>query len=113
MGGVDPFSSEANGDAAYFLDRPADQWRRGCAVVLAKVRRLVFLGDGGFARWRIAAIMAKASMIHDDATRARICFHCDRARTRSSRSQNYPRSPSDDPRLLPVFRAMFPLDTKW
>jgi hypothetical protein len=65
MGGVDPFSSESNGDAAYFLDRPADQWRRGCAVVLAEVRRFVFLGDGGLARWRIAAIMAKASITND------------------------------------------------
>ena len=31
----------------------------------AVVRRFVFLGDGGLARWRIAAIMAKASITRE------------------------------------------------
>jgi hypothetical protein len=46
-------------------------------------------------------------MTHDDANHARIRSRCDRARTRSSRSQNYSRSPTDDPRPLPAFRPMF------
>src|SRR5260370_34160215 len=62
MCGLDPLSSESDGDAADFLDRPTDQRRRGYALVFSVVRRLVFFGGGGLARWRIAAIMAKASI---------------------------------------------------
>ena len=49
--------SELDSDAADFLDRPADQER--CLVR----RRGVFLSAGSaLARWRMTAIMAKASM---------------------------------------------------
>src|ERR1700677_76906 len=53
-----PFSSEFDGDAADFLDRPADQGWGGCALAAAEARALRFSGDGGLARRRIAAIMA-------------------------------------------------------
>src|ERR1700694_1188195 len=59
MCGSDPLSSESDGDAADFLDRPTDQWRRGYSLIFAVVRRFVFLGGGELARWRITAIMAK------------------------------------------------------
>jgi hypothetical protein len=59
MSGLNPLSSESDGDAADFLER------RGCALVFAGVRRLVFFGGGGLARWRIAAIMAKASITRE------------------------------------------------
>src|SRR5258708_29218472 len=49
----------------------------------------------------------------DGATHARICFHCDRARTRFSRSQNYPRLPTDGLRPRPALRWMFRPDTRW
>src|ERR1700732_4541511 len=65
MCGSDPLSSESDGDAADFLDRPTDQWRRGYALVFAVVRRFVFFGGGGLARWRITAIMAKASITRE------------------------------------------------
>src|SRR5260370_42051334 len=65
MCGLDPLSSESDGDAADFLDRPTDQRRRGDALVFAVVRRLVFFDGGGLARWRIAAIMAKASITRE------------------------------------------------
>jgi hypothetical protein len=45
------------GDAAYFLDRPADQSRT--------VLRLLFGGVLSFARLRITASMANASMTSD------------------------------------------------
>jgi hypothetical protein len=61
----DPLSRESDGNAANFLDRPTDQWRRGDALAFAGGRRLVFLGGGGLARCRIAAIMAKASITRD------------------------------------------------
>src|ERR1700684_2005878 len=53
-----PLSSEFDGDAADFLDRPADQGWGGCALAAAEARALRFSGDGGLARRRIAAIMA-------------------------------------------------------
>src|SRR6266853_5827022 len=62
MCGLYPLSREPDGDAADFLDRPSDQRRRGYGLVFAVVRRLVFFGVGGLARWRITAIMAKASI---------------------------------------------------
>src|SRR3979409_2016385 len=65
MCGLDPLSSESDGDAADFLDRPTDQRRRGYALVVSVGRRLVFFGGGGLARWRIAAIMAKASITRE------------------------------------------------
>src|SRR5687768_12931713 len=62
--GLNTPSRESDGNAANFLDRPTDQWRRGDALAFAGGRRLVFLG-GGLARCRIAAIMAKASITRD------------------------------------------------
>src|SRR3981189_3301114 len=59
MCGLDPLSSESDGDAADFLDRPTDQRRRGYALGFSVVRRLVFFGGGGLGRWRIGAIIAK------------------------------------------------------
>jgi len=53
--------SELDGDATDFLDRPADQERR-------LLRRCggVFLSAGSaLARWRMTAIMAKASMTRE------------------------------------------------
>ena len=52
--------SELDRDATDFLDRPADQ-ERGLVG-----RRGVFLGAGSaLARWRMTAIMAKASMTRE------------------------------------------------
>src|SRR3979409_996673 len=65
MCGSDPLSSESDGDAADFLDRPTDQWRRGYSLVFAVVRRFVFFGGCELARWRITAIMAKASITRE------------------------------------------------
>ena len=65
MRGLDTLSSKSDGDAADFLDRPADQWRRGRVLAFAGVRRFVFLGGDGLERCRIAAIMAKASIARD------------------------------------------------
>src|SRR6476620_8304907 len=66
--------------------------------------------DGGSPpSWRRRASPEKRG----DATHARICSRCDRARTRFSRSQNCPRSPTDGLRPPPVFRWMFLLDTRW
>ena len=48
-----------------------------------------------------------------DASHARICSRCGRARTRSWRSQNCPRLPTDGLRPPPVFRSMLPLGTRW
>ena len=47
VGGVDPSSRKADGDAADFLDRPADQWWGGLAP-LASLSCVLFLG----AAWR-------------------------------------------------------------
>src|SRR5580700_5975776 len=48
--------------------------------------------DGGSRpSWQRRASPAR----HGDAIHARICSRCDRARTRFSRSQNCPRSPTD------------------
>lgn len=58
VGGLDAFLSEADGDASDFLHRPTDQRRREVFAAL----RSVFGGVVMFARCRIAAIMAKASM---------------------------------------------------
>ena len=53
--------SELDSDATDFLDRPADQERR-----LVCRRGGVFLGAGSvLARWRMTAIMAKASMTRE------------------------------------------------
>src|ERR1700741_1656886 len=68
------------------------------------------LHDGGSPRsWRRRASQAKRG----DSTHARICSRCDRVRTRFSRSQNCPRSPTDGPRPPPAFRWMLLLGTKW
>ena len=58
MGGLDTPLGKFGGDTPNFLDRPTDQERRGALEILG----IVFGGDGAFAWWRIAAIMAKASM---------------------------------------------------
>src|SRR3979490_2421168 len=65
MCGSDPLSSESDGDAADFLDRHTDQWSRGYSLIFAVVRRLVFFGGCELARWRITAIMAKASITRE------------------------------------------------
>ena len=41
MGGLNALSSKSDGDAADFLDRPADQRRRGGVFVFAGRRRVV------------------------------------------------------------------------
>src|SRR6202011_4362960 len=51
-GGSDPLSSESDGEAADFLDRPTDQWRRGYSLIFAVLRRFVFFGGCELARWR-------------------------------------------------------------
>jgi len=48
---------EPDGDAADFLDRPTDQWRRVLGAL-----HFVFWGGVAFARCRITAIMAKVSI---------------------------------------------------
>ena len=65
VGGLNALSSQSDGDAADFLDRPADQRRRGRVFVFAGRQRTVFFGAGGLARCRMAAIMAKASITRD------------------------------------------------
>src|ERR1700692_1148919 len=66
--------------------------------------------DGGLPpSWRRRASPGK----HGDATHARICSHYDRARTRFSRSQNYPRWPTGGLRPRPALRWMFRPDTRW
>src|SRR5216683_2618141 len=66
--------------------------------------------DGGSPpSWRRRASPGKRG----DATHARICSRCDRARTRFSRSRNCPRSPTDGLRPPPAFRWMLPPGTKW
>src|SRR5450755_4553920 len=65
---------------------------------------------GSRPSWRRRALPGT----RDDANHAMTCSRCDRARIRSLRSQNYPRSPTTDGLLPPpVFRWMFPLDTRW
>jgi hypothetical protein len=55
---MDAALSQTDGDASDFLDRPAEQgWRDGPWSV-----RIVFGGVKAFACFRMAAIMAKASM---------------------------------------------------
>ena len=49
VGGIDPSLRKADGDATDFLDRPADQWRRGFAVFDVVFRRFVFGGGVAFA----------------------------------------------------------------
>jgi hypothetical protein len=56
LGGSDPLSSESDGDAADFLDRPTDQWRRGYSLIFSVGSAVLFLGGGELARCRIAAI---------------------------------------------------------
>jgi len=57
--GLDAALGEARGDAAEFLDRPADKgWR---AWVRGR-RGGVFCGGAWLAWWRMLAIMANASM---------------------------------------------------
>jgi len=58
VGWLDLLLSQTRGDAADFLNRPADQRR----VRTLGIPRFVFGGVIVFARRRIAAIMAKASM---------------------------------------------------
>jgi hypothetical protein len=57
MRGLDASLGQFCGDAADFLDRPADQCRA--------LRRVIFGGGMVFARWRMVAITAKASMTSD------------------------------------------------
>jgi len=57
MSGTNALSFETGGDAADFLDRPADQ-----LPVLRPGRRIVFGGGMALARWRMTVIMANASM---------------------------------------------------
>ena len=59
VGGLDAPLCELDGDAADFLDRPADQ------ECLVRRRGSVFLGGVTFAWWRMTAIMAKASMTNE------------------------------------------------
>ena len=49
VSGVDPSLGKADGDAADFLDRPADQWRWGFAIFDVVFRRFVFGGGVAFA----------------------------------------------------------------
>src|SRR3954471_5122309 len=57
VGGPDAPLREADGDAAEFLDRPADEvWP------LRASRIKIFGGVGAFVRWRTTASMAKASI---------------------------------------------------
>jgi hypothetical protein len=58
VGWSDLALSQTRGDAADFLDRPADQRRRCVLMILT----MLFGGVTVFAWLRIAAIMAKASM---------------------------------------------------
>ena len=60
MCGLDTGLGQAHGDAADFLDGPADERRR---LRLARAR--VFDASGLFAWWRMVAIMANASMAKD------------------------------------------------
>ena len=67
--GLDAALGQAGGNASEFLDRPADEvwraWIRGARVWGVRVlgrRGGVFCGAGWFARWRMLAIMANASM---------------------------------------------------
>lgn len=56
MGWLDASLRETDGDATDLLNRPADEvWR-------VRVSLIVFWGGGVFARWRMIATMAKASM---------------------------------------------------
>jgi len=57
MSGLDSPLGELDGDAADFLDRPADQARRFVGSSGG-----VFLGGTALAWWRMAVIMAKASI---------------------------------------------------
>lgn len=56
VGGLDASLGETDGDAAAFLDRPADE------VWCLASRIGIFGGVGAFARWRMTASMAKASI---------------------------------------------------
>ena len=58
VSGLDAALGEPDGDAPDFLDRPADQLRRGFV-------RIFLGGVAWFSWWRIAAIMQKASMTSD------------------------------------------------
>jgi hypothetical protein len=49
VSGVDPSLREADGDAADFLDRPADQWRWSFVVFDVVFRRFVFGGGVALA----------------------------------------------------------------
>jgi hypothetical protein len=58
MDRLDLSLSKRDGNASDLLDRPADQrWRRAIGIL-----GIVFGGVAAFARWRITAIMAKASI---------------------------------------------------
>jgi hypothetical protein len=82
--GLYPLSREPDGNATDFLDRLSDQRRRGYGSAFAVARRLVFLAaaadwrDGGSPpSWRRRASPWKRG----DASHARICSRCGRART--------------------------------
>src|SRR6188474_3620380 len=57
VGGLDASLGEADGDAAEFLDRPADEV---CCLRASRIG--IFGGVGALAWWRMTASMAKASM---------------------------------------------------
>ena len=60
IGGLDALPRETLRYPMDFLSRPADK-AGGFPLVLD----VVFLGAGRLARWRMAAIMAKASMTNE------------------------------------------------
>ena|SRR6516162_5422772 len=60
VGGLNAPVGELDGDAADFLDRPADQARRFCGR-----GGRVFLGGTALAWWRMAVSMAKASITRE------------------------------------------------
>ena len=62
VGGLDATLGQAGGDAAEFLDRPADEGRRVRGRRVLGRRKGVFCGAGWFARCWMLAIMANASM---------------------------------------------------
>ena len=76
-----------------------DQRINGGAVGLGRYRSsaLRFFGGDRLARYRMTAIMAKASITKETwrCQPCQVCSRCDRARTRFSRSQSCLRSPSD------------------
>jgi len=67
-----------------WIDQRINDGRGTVFVLLLPWSGVPFFGGGGLARWRITAIMAKASIPAKRGvpTHARICSRCDRPRTR-------------------------------